>query len=114
MAARNTEATQPQRRAAMSSRSFIAVPSLPERLRCRGMPLGEGLHHRVHRAGRQTLGLQLLELGLRHVRADLAKARVLLRRQLDRLPPTVEEGFLARRVESVPGLPDFLFDAGDR
>src|SRR5439155_9376625 len=73
----------------------------PEVLRSLGVLLGQALHLLVHRARRELLVLELLQLRLDHLVADPAEAGVFLRRELDRLGAAFDQELLADGVERV-------------
>src|SRR6202008_1605591 len=101
--------------AAPSARAKIGVrPLVPEVLRALGALLGERAHQLVRFARRQALALELLQLALGDLGADLTEARVLFLRQADGLRAAVDQELLADRVERVPAFTDLLLHALDR
>src|SRR6478736_508807 len=88
--------------------------SVPEVARGRGMLFRERLDQLEGGPSRQALRLELLQLGLGDFGADLAEARVLGRREPDRLRAALYEEPLADVVERVPAGTDLLLHSENR
>src|SRR5687767_1635016 len=104
-----------RKRARPCGRAYYPGPwsraSVPEVARSLRVLLGERLDRLEGLTCRQALALELLQLCLGDFHADLAKARVLLRREPDRLRAAVDERLLAHVVERVPACADLFLHA---